>query len=390
MEILPTQFMQREDFLLLTITKDDVRKLALLKQGLYHPPTATTPEEALQIFDRLGCVQLDTLNVVTRSQHLIFWSRMNEFHSEWFYRFYEEKRMFEQYLHALSVLPISEHPYMRPFLQQFSAARIERTELHDRLVEAIDRHGRLTGQQAAKLLDLPLTPKNTWELSPVRRALDQLWRGGEIGAIRGRSFHKVYLPLAEQVPADSLQQTVQLEETVKRYVRKALSAMGAATERDVADYFRFKRPAVRKALTDCLQVRVEGEKEPYYLLPEDAELLPLPDEPTHSTFLSPFDNLIWHRPRLEAIFETEFRLESYVPQAQRKFGYFAMPILHRGQIIGTIDLKADRKRGVLVVQKLVLFDRRNESEQLAVIDSILVRLASFLNLPQIDWSHARV
>ncbi|WP_227874409.1 winged helix-turn-helix domain-containing protein [Tumebacillus algifaecis] len=383
MEILPLSDTQGEDFLL-TLTKEDVKRLALYKQGLYHTPTAATPEAARQIFEKLGCVQLDTLNVVTRSQHLIFWSRMKEFQSEWFHQFYEQGQMFEHYLHALSVLPMKEHVYMQPFLKHFQTSRVARTELHDRLLTAIHARGSLTGQQAASELDLPKTSKDTWQLSPVRRALDELWRSGEIGVVRDTKFHKVYVRIEDQVPAELLHQDVTIEETVRRYVRLALSALGAATERDVADYFRFKRETVRPVLAEFLQVRVEGDAEPYYMLPEDADLLPLSEEPTHATFLSPFDNLIWHRPRLEKIFDTEFRLESYVPQAQRKFGYFALPILVGGNLIGTIDLKAERKHKTLHINKLVLFDPAKKQEQLPVIESILHRLTAFLRLDTIQ------
>ncbi|WP_165898409.1 crosslink repair DNA glycosylase YcaQ family protein [Tumebacillus sp. BK434] len=363
-----------------TLSKQEVQRLALHKQGLYHTPTASTPEAALQIFEQLGCVQLDTLNVVTRSQHLIFWSRMAEFQISWFQQFYEQKQLFEHYLHALSVLPMQEHAYMQPFLRRFRETRVERTPLHDQLLAAIEQHGTMTGQQAAGLLELPKTQKATWELSPVRRALDQLWRGGEIGVLRDAKFHKVYCRIEEQVPEDLLHQHITSADTVRRYVQLAVSAMGAATERDIADYFRFKRETVRPYLSEFLQVAVEGDSEPYYMRHEDAALLPFAEAPTHSTFLSPFDNLIWHRPRLEKIFDTYFRLESYVPEAQRQFGYFALPILIRGAIIGTIDLKADRKKKTLHINKLVLFDPSQEREHQPTIDSILHRLTQFLNL----------
>ncbi|WP_157721731.1 winged helix-turn-helix domain-containing protein [Tumebacillus avium] len=364
-----------------TLTKHQVQRLALYKQGLYHTPTASTPEEALTIFQNLGCVQLDTLNVVTRSQHLIFWSRMQEFQTDWFHQFYEQHHMFEHYLHALSVLPMQEHPYMQPFLRHFQETRVERTPLHDQLLQAIEQHGTLTGQQAARVLELPQTQKDTWQLSPVRRALDQLWRSGEIGALRDTKFHKVYCRLQDQVPSNLLNQTQTTADTIHRYVHKAVSAMGAATESDIADYFRFKRQTVRPHLTDFQQVQVAGDSEPYYMLPEDAELLPqLEDEPTHSTFLSPFDNLIWHRPRLEKIFDTHFRLESYVPEAKRQFGYFALPILIRGSIVGTIDLKADRKKKTININKLVIFDpqKQNHPNYQPEIETILHRLTQFL------------
>lgn len=364
-----------------TLTKQQVQRLALYKQGLYHTPTASTPEDALVIFKNLGCVQLDTLNVVTRSQHLIFWSRMKEFQTNWFHEFYEQNKMFEHYLHALSVLPMQEHPYMQPFLRRFQATRVERTALHDQLLQALDQHGTLTGQQAARVLELPQTQKDTWQLSPVRRALDELWRSGEIGALRDTKFHKVYCRLQDQVPQHLLEQTQTAADTIHRYVRLAVSAMGAATESDIADYFRFKRQTVRPHLSggDFHQVQVQGDSEPYYILPEDADLLPkLQDEPTHSTFLSPFDNLIWHRPRLEKIFDTHFRLESYVPEAQRQYGYFALPILIRGSIVGTIDLKADRKKKTLNINKLVHKDPSKQPEYQPEIETILHRLTQFL------------
>ncbi|PWK08428.1 DNA glycosylase AlkZ-like family protein [Tumebacillus permanentifrigoris] len=358
------------------ITKQQVVRLNLWKQGLYHPPTSNTPAEALEILRNLGCVQLDTMSVVTRSQHLVFRSRMQEFREEWLLEWYERGEIFEHYLHALSILPMEEHKYFQAKLDAHRAA-LEQTDLHEVILQTLDEQGTVHGKHVTEQVGGSGRKLGTWEMSPVRRAFDQLWRAGQVGVTRNDKFHKLYRRLDLHVPPHLVGESVPLEETYRRYTQLALHAMGAATVKDIADYFRFKARTVEAHLSDVGARPVEVEGATYYVLEEDLELLQgsqLQEPPTHSTLLSPFDNLIWYRPRVKALFGLDFRLESYFPEEQRQFGYFALPILLCGEIVGTVDLKADRKQKTLQLQRLVWLGASHQAE----LDELLHRLHSYL------------
>ncbi|KEO83832.1 DNA glycosylase AlkZ-like family protein [Tumebacillus flagellatus] len=349
------------------LDRDAVIRLNLWKQGLYHTPTASTKDEAMQILRRLGLVQLDTMSVVTRSQHLVFWSRMHEFREEWLLEWYEQGEIFELYLHALSILPEEERPYFQSWMDA-TRAKLQRSELHDLLLQTLEERGSVHGKHVTDLVGGPAEKLGTWQMSPVRRAFDQLWRAGYVAVTRNEKFQKVY----------GLQQPVEPvphEETFRRYTRLALQAMGAATIKDIADYFRFKTGVVKQALEHLPDVRELDDGS--YILEEDLELLHSPslaEPPAHSTLLSPFDNLIWFRPRVKALFDLDFRLESYFPEDQRQFGYFALPILMQGEIVGTVDLKAERKSKTLQIQRLIWRGEPRQPE----LDLLLDRLHRFL------------
>lgn len=359
------------------IKREDILRLNLWKQGLYHTPTESTQEEALEILKRLGCVQLDTMTVVTRSQHLVFWSRMKEFREEWLLDWYAQGEIFEHYLHALSILPMEEHLYFQAKMDAH-LAELPASEVLEVIQQALAEHGRIDSKRITEQVGGPTHKLGTWERSPVRRAFDRLWRAGQVGVTRNEKFHKLYCRLDLQVPAHLLGQTVPPEVTEQRYTRLALEAMGAATLKDIADYFRFKARTVERALQQMPDVRsLEVEGVTYYVQEADLELLhaaAMQDAPTHSTLLSPFDNLIWFRPRVKALFGLDFKLESYFPEAERQFGYFALPILLRGEIVGTVDLKAERKQKQLAVQRLIW---RGEPYQ-AELDELLHQLHTFL------------
>ncbi|MBL0388328.1 YcaQ family DNA glycosylase [Tumebacillus sp. ITR2] len=352
------------------LEREAIIRLNLWKQGLYHMPTANTKDEAMAILRRLGLVQLDTMSVVTRSQHLVFWSRMQEFREEWLLEWYEQGEIFELYLHALSILPEEERTYFQSWMDA-SRGKLDMTELHHVLLQTLQERGTVHGKHVNDLVGGTTAKLATWEMSPVRRAFDQLWRAGHVAITRNEKFQKVY---QLQHPVKS----VSADETHIRYTRLALQAMGAATLKDIADYFRFKPNVVQKALQHLPDVRELDDGT--YILEEDLELLhsqALTEEPpTHATLLSPFDNLIWYRPRVKALFDLDFRLESYFPEDKRQFGYFALPILMQGRIVGTIDLKAERKSKTLQIQRLIWREDPRQSE----LDELLDRLHKYLFL----------
>lgn len=378
------------------IPREAVTRVALWKQGLYRKPTAASKDEMLGLIRQLGCVQLDALNVVTRSHNLVFLARMAEYEEAWFQDLYEERRVFEGYVHALSLLPMEERPWIEPMFRAFREKLMamepkEVDQVFD-LYNEVKRLAPVTSRQLTGDSHETARGNEPWSVTPVRWGLDQLWRSGLITAGRDLGFHKTYDLTEQWVPDDFLHSNVSLAEYELRYAERALDAMGIATEAEVADYFRLRRPSARKALARLLQqglvqeVTVPGEQETHYLRTCDVELVQEVSDaepPSHAALLSPFDNLIWHRERTMKLFDLDYRLESYLPADQRTYGYFALPILVAGRLVGTLDLKLERKQQTLIVKRRYVKNVFEREELRPQVERLLERLMCHLGAAQL-------
>lgn len=393
------------------IAKEAAVHLHLLKQGLYHPPERQEPSDVLAVLNQLGCVQLDTLNVVTRTHNLVFLARMAEYSEAWFWKLYEEKQAFEGHAHALSIMPPREYPYWLSVFQVFRERMMEElgTDKTDFLLDVYKRVGEMRAPFSSKDLngklegdhlfaDREVRPGD-WSTTPTRWSLDKLWRSGMLIQVRDSKFNKLYHLAEDWLPADWEREAASLDEVDRHCTLRALDAMGVATIADLADYFRLEKRFIGEAvqaLIDAGEVReveVAGDEDTYYVRVADMDLLTsseILETPEHSAFLSPFDNLIWHRPRLLKLYDVDYRLECYIPQAQRKYGYYALLILIRGKIVGTIDLKMERKSRTLIIQRWVLFDGFKRSAVVGEIALLLARLMRFLQAEKLDGADAEV
>jgi uncharacterized protein len=388
------------------ISKQHVIRLNLHKQHLYHAPAPSSERDAHTLLRDLGLIQLDTLNVVTRSHNLVFHARMSDYTEEMYWNLYADKQIFEGYVHALSILPLEEFRYHRPRIEAYRRQRTEELEpgkLHflESIYREAQKYPAVTSrhlqeiEDAGHLFDRSNAKPGDWVVTPVRWALDHLWRSGQLVQVRDRKFGKVYHVAESWFPQGEKQEAATREEMYVHAARRSLSAMGAATLGDIADYYRLSREdtgtAVRKLLDagEVIEVDVEEEKEKYYLLATDVAALDAPalaEDPTHNALLSPFDNLIWHRPRTLRLFGVDYKLECYTPEPQRRYGYFALPILVRGRIVGTLDLKTERKARTLVVKRQVLFDPAEKESLQEDILRLLQRLGTFLQME--SWQPA--
>jgi uncharacterized protein len=208
-----------------------------------------------------------------------------------------------------------------------------------------------------------------WEWKPEKRALEHLFAAGELMiSRRDPNFHRVY-DLRERVLEHALPgwedaQAPPYEEVQRAHALKAVRALGVAVARWVPDYFRTPRRGIAGLLEELadegglLRARIEGWEEPAYVHPDNAglaraavsgELLP-----SLTTLLSPFDPVVWDRARAAELFGFEYRIEVYTPAARRRYGYYSLPILHRGALVGRLDAKAHRKEGLFEVRALHL------------------------------------
>jgi uncharacterized protein YcaQ len=353
----------------LKITPFAAKTLALVKQGLAHRRQANDKEAILQTVRRLGYVQVDTINVVARSHYFTLLSRHGLYRrkdlDDLLYN-PDGRRLFEYWGHAASILPLEDYGYylarMAWHRDVGSPRAQEWREQNQQVIADVLAEVRQRGPLGSRDFADPRDRRGTWwDWKPAKRALDHLWTTGYLMVSQRVNFQKIY-DLTERVLPAWVDRTPPTEEERLRYfVLRAVGAMGIVFRPNTAAlYFTLRRQsravqALMQTLLDeglLAAVEVEGLTDPGVVLSEDLPLLKqiVAGEicPDRTTFLSPFDNLIWDRQHLQHLWNFEYSLEAYTPAAKRRWGYFCLPILRRGSLVGRIDPKMDRQTGTMI------------------------------------------
>jgi hypothetical protein len=317
--------------------------------------------------DAVGQIQLDAINVVERTQFLVLFSRLGPYDVGLLHDLTGPGgKLFEYWGHAASLLPMSQQPLFRWRMEQHGgfhgdsptyAARREAFRVeHADYIDAVFREVRERGPLAAGQLEDPRRRNGEWweRRSFGRVTLEYLFAKGDLAAWRTPSFERVY-DLPERVIPDAVraEPTPATDEAQRRLLVLAARSLGVASVRDLAGYYVIK-PSIAKLrvaeLVDAgelVQLTVDGWTEPGYALPGAR---PRPPTRSHATLLSPFDSLIWDRNRTRRIFGFDYRIEVYVPEPKRTFGYFVLPLLLGDQLVARFDLKTDRRASTLQVR----------------------------------------
>jgi uncharacterized protein YcaQ len=339
------------------------RRIALAAQGFAEPrPEGVVGSRQLRrLAERLAVIQIDSVNVVSRAHYLPAFSRLGSYPRAALDDLTARRHaVFEYWAHEASFLPVRLQPHLR---WRMAAAEEHawnnmvalQRERPDYVAEVLDRV-RADGPLKASDIDEPKPdrPGAMWNWHAGKLALEWLFFAGAITAThRTTSFEKVYDLTERVLPAEVLQiPTPDPADAVRELVRTAARALGVATERDLRDYFRLRPEATRAAIAELADagelrpVEVAGWGAPAWLDPEARR----PRWIRARALLSPFDSLIWERPRVERIFDFRYRIEIYTPAAKRVHGYYVLPFLLGDRLVARVDLKADRKAGVLRVQ----------------------------------------
>jgi uncharacterized protein YcaQ len=356
-----------------TISADQARRLVLSLQGLAEPPRRGLATGGLAgLIERLGFVQVDSINTVARAHHMILVARNQTYRPALLKRLCEDERaLFEHWTDRIaSLLPIRFYPYWRLRFAREQAmieARFKRwfgdgfaLEL-ERLLERI----RSDGAIRARDLEVERTRRGAgwWDWHAGKTALEYLWRTGRL-AIAGRDgFQKVYDLSERVIPEEVRRHRPDQPELIDWACRGALERLGFASPGEIARFFgllsieeakgwcmRHQGGAAAPALVDA----ADGAGPRKMLARPDIEqlLASLPDPPGRLRVLNPFDPLLRDRARLARLFGFDYRIEVFVPAARRRYGYYVFPLLERDRLVGRLDMKADRAAGVLDVSAL--------------------------------------
>ena len=372
------------------------RRIALAAQGFAdpRPSGAVGTRQLRRMTDRLAVVQIDSVSVLSRSHYLPAFSRLGNYPRAALDELTARRHaVFEYWAHEASFLPVR----LQPFLRWRMAAAEEHAwgnmvrlqqERPEYVAEVLDRVRAVGPIKASDIDELkPDRPGTMWNWHPGKVALEWLFFAGEITAThRTTSFEKVYDLTERVLPADVLQvPTPDPADAVRELVRTAARALGVATERDLRDYFRLRPAAARTAVDELadagelLPVEVPGWGAPAWLDPAARK----PRRIGARALLSPFDSLVWERPRVERIFGFRYRLEIYTPAAKRVHGYYVLPFLLGDQLVARVDLKADRQAGLLRVQAAHAEEGADRSLVAAALAQELRLMADWLELEDV-------
>jgi uncharacterized protein YcaQ len=372
----------------------EARSLALAAQGLAGPRPAAVDRRAVRaLVERLGAVQLDSVNVLVRSHYLPAFSRLGAYDVAHLDRLSHRapRAVFEYWGHEASLLPVALHPLLRWRMERAAnhawgrmrrIARDRPTFVRDVLAIVRER-----GPLGAGEIELGKPGRaGWWEWSDAKTAIEWLFYSGQVTSAGRRGFERLYDLPERVIPAKILAAPTPAEPDAQRaLVERAGRALGIATEADLRDYYRLPLAGARRAVAELAlagvleRVTVAGWAKPAYVH-RDARQGTI--DPDRAALLSPFDSLIWARERTERMFGMKVRLEIYVPKPRRVHGYYVLPLLLGDRLVARVDLKADRAALVLRVQAAHA-EGRPTARIAAALAAELTRMARWLRLPEV-------
>jgi uncharacterized protein YcaQ len=331
------------------ISLEKAKTLALLGQGLLIPAKSKT--SALSVIEHLGYVQIDTLSVVARAHHHTLWSRVPTYKESTLNKLLEkDKAIFEYWSHAASYLPMSDFRYSLPRKQSYIEGKSHWFTQDKKIKKYVLDKIKSEGPLQSKDFEYKRTgPGNWFEWKPAKRALEQLFMEGELMIAKRQGFQKVY-DLSENVLPDHVDRSMPTNrEYAENLIRKAILANGIVEAKEIFHLRPDLKESINKAVKglikdgELLEVQIEGlEKTPYVTSAHQLKLSEKKLVKDSLHILSPFDNSVIQRKRVQNLFDFDYTIECYVPEPKRKYGYFCLPVLYGNSFVARFDPKADR------------------------------------------------
>ncbi|VWM06853.1 winged helix-turn-helix domain-containing protein [Burkholderia lata] len=348
---------------MLTLSTAAARALHLAAQGLLTPPRRkATKSDVLDTIRRMAQLQIDTIHVVARSPYLVLFSRLGDFSPQWLDEHLAEARLFEYWSHEACFLPVEQFGLMRyKMLDPSGMGWKYAAEWHEqnrpeieRLLAWIRAEGPVRSADFAR--EDGVKGNGWWDRKPEKQHLEVLFTTGDLMVSERRNFQRVYDVRERVLPDwDDTRDLPPRSAVLPALLDYTCRALGVVRADWVADYYRLPRRSYHAELEqladagDLIPVAIDDWKEPAYVHRSLEAWLPAAEadtlRSTVTTLLSPFDPVVWDRRRASTLFGFDYTIECYTPGHKRRYGYFCLPVLHRGRLVGRIDAKAHRTLG---------------------------------------------
>ncbi|WP_175780045.1 winged helix-turn-helix domain-containing protein [Burkholderia cenocepacia] len=392
---------------MLTLSPASARALHLAAQGLLTPPRRkATKADVLDTIRRMAQLQIDTIHVVARSPYLVLFSRLGDFSPHWLDEHLAEARLFEYWSHEACFLPIEQFGLMRyKMLDPSGMGWKYAAEWHEqnrpeieRLLARIREEGPVRSADFAR--EDGVKGNGWWDRKPEKRHLEVLFTTGDLMVSARRNFQRVYDVRERVLPDwDDTRDLPPREAVLPALLDYTCRALGVVRADWVADYYRLPRRSYRAELErladagDLIPVRIDDWKEPAYVHRSLDALLPAAAadtlRSTVTTLLSPFDPVVWDRRRASTLFGFDYTIECYTPEHKRRYGYFCLPVLHRGRLVGRVDAKAHRTLGTFELKAVHVEPGVRFGTGLAAdVAKAVKKLAAWHGTPEVTVAHA--
>ncbi|MEQ9564048.1 MAG: crosslink repair DNA glycosylase YcaQ family protein [Woeseiaceae bacterium] len=378
-----------------TLSLPEARQLALTAQG-FGPGARATLKDLPAVVRRLGLLQLDFVNVLVPAHYLVVHSRIGQYERERFdARICAGRQFTEQWAHEASIVPMDAWPLLEYRRKAFALGKNNpvnrirnKVKYLEQVIEIINEKGPVT------TADLPAVPgpsrkPGDWHRSVPRWALEYHFGAGRLAVTRRLpNFQRVYDLADRVVPKVHRERTLDKYAAQRELLLRAARASGVATLRDLADYYRIPVPEARPRVFELeeegalVPVSVEGWVDDAWIVEPVAGFEPV----DACALLSPFDPVVWYRPRAERLFDFHYRIEIYVPEHKRKWGYYVLPFLLGDRIVARVDLKADRARGQLLVRSAHAENGIDDDHVVSRLAGSLTELSAWLGLDSVKAS----
>jgi uncharacterized protein YcaQ len=383
------------------LTAAQARRIAVAAQGFAEPNPRgpVTRAHLRRLISRIQVLQMDSVSVAVRAHYAPIFSRLGPYDRDvldraaWSHTARSPRLLVEYWAHEAALMAVDDWPLLRWRMREYTHGRWgteivrKNAKLADDIVAAVDELGPSTaGQIEAHLESEPRGRKGPWwDRSDTKWVAEALFAAGVLTTATRVGFARHYDLTENVLPPDVLAREVDDDEAIRELTLRAAAALGVATEPDIRDYFRLSpkqsKPAIAKLVADgeLEAVDVDGWTAPAYLLA--GQTVPRRDRGT--ALLCPFDPLIFFRPRVQRLFDFHYRIEIYTPAPKRQFGYYVWPFLLDGNLVGRVDLKAERTRDALHAVGAFAEPGQDKTRVATALAAELQSMASWLGLAEV-------
>lgn len=383
------------------LTASQARRVALAAQGFHEgrPTGPVTRAHLRRLVARLHVLQIDSVSVSVRAHYAPVFSRLGPYDRDvldraaWSHSTRSPRLLVEYWAHEAALMAVDDWPLMRWRMSEYRNGRwgteiVKRNaKLADDVIAAVSELGPSTAGQIECHLDSERRARKGpwWDRSDTKWVAEALWSAGVLTTATRVGFARHYDLTERVLPADVIDRQVGERDAIRELTLRAATALGVGTEADLRDYFRLGARQVRPAIADLLvagaleEVQVEGWTAPAYL--RTGQIVPRRDRGT--ALVCPFDPLIFFRPRVARLFGFRYRIEIYTPAPKREFGYYVWPLLLDGELVGRVDLRADRAAGALQVVGAFAEGGRDPRQVAAALAGELRSMAEWLGLADV-------